>query len=184
MKHVTRAKKKPSRTVPKKGKEGTYDLKEWEWPQDCTKGGKPWDKNTRKLYIRDLFARGILDPRRQELASQMGVDRRTLYNDFEEIYQEGFDQGVVRQSSLLMGNALRNAVIEASDLVVKEKGKSKLQAISTLGSITKDFTDFFERFGLKKPVQEEVAAKVQVVWTDPTIEEKDGALQGKDKSRR
>jgi hypothetical protein len=140
-------KKKTSRKVPKT----SYAVKEWVWPPDAQKNGKQWPKEDRKLWIKHLFGLGILDPKRQDLAEKFGISRRRLYDDFKEVYAEGLDPDEVQHTKVQMGNALKNAVIEAATMVTRGKGKEKLQAITTLGGITEKYTEFLEKFDIKQP---------------------------------
>jgi hypothetical protein len=143
-----------------------YQAHEWEWPKDCRLGGLQWARETRIAYIKHLFSRGILDPDRGPLAAQMGVCARMLYDDFQLVYKRGLDPREIDQTKIKLAAALKNAVAEASAHIIRSNGKERLQAITTLGSIAKDYVEFLEKFDIKKPGEIDQAKPLVIRWEE------------------
>lgn len=149
-----------------------YTRKEWDWPEEATKTGKKWPKELRKKYVKELFSRGILDPPRQPLAEKFGVCRRVLFEDFEEVYNEGLDPNEVQMTKVQIGNAMKNAIIEVAAMVATHKGKDKLQAINTLAGVSEKYTDFLEKFDVKTPGEID-SKEVIIRWDMPEIDKEE-----------
>jgi NADH/NAD ratio-sensing transcriptional regulator Rex len=161
--------KKGENRFPMKSKT-KYKAEDWDFPPNANeKNGAAWDKLERIRYLKHLLSLGILNPKKQELAEKMGVDRRTIFNDYKEIYRQGVDGDEVDATKTQLCSALKNGIVEASNLVITSKGKDKLQAISVLSSISKDYVEFLEKFDIKRPG---VVADREIVikWADNKTE--------------
>jgi hypothetical protein len=164
-------KKKRSQQLPK----SEYDEKEWAWPTRADKTGKKWHKEKRLDYIKMLFSRGILDPPRQDLAEMMGVSRRQLFTDFQEVYAQGIHPTEAKNAETLLGNALKNAVIETGQILA-EAGKDrklKLQAVKALAEVSEKYVSFLEKFDIKKPGEiDNVDKEIVIRWAGEENERK------------
>jgi len=158
-------KKSLKKKTPEKHPKTQYESKDWEYPGDASKTGKQWPKPTRKKYIKDLFSRGILDPSKKSLAEMMGVNPKTLYEDFQDVYAAGIDLKEAKIAETILGSAMKNAVIEASSLSVELKGKDKILALRAVGEIGEKYTNFLEKFDIKKPGEiDQSDNKIEISW--------------------
>jgi hypothetical protein len=144
----------------------TYKKEEFDWPKDANEGGQRWRPGQRIEYIKMLFSRGILDPHRGDLAKKFGVDRCTLWQDFQKIYDMGIEPGELKIAKVKMGAALNNAMVEASTLVATSKGREKGQALNALVAVAGSYTAFLEKFDVKRPGIIDTQKPIVIRWAD------------------
>lgn len=169
-KPTTAKKKRTKKKTGKKLEKSSYTSEEWDWPQDAQKSNVAWPKKTRLEYIKSLFSRGILDPSKKDLAAMTGVSKSQMYEDFKEVYASGISLKEVKDAETILGNALKNGIIEASQVII-EAGKDKklkLHALKTMAEVGEKYVDFLEKFDIKKPGEiDQTDNELIIKWEQP-----------------
>jgi len=111
----------------------------------------------------------------------MGVNPKTLYEDFQDVYAAGIDLKEAKIAETILGSAMKNAVIEASSLSVELKGKDKILALRAVGEIGEKYTNFLEKFDIKKPGEIDQSDSELVVSWMPMEEAKKKKTKKPDK---
>lgn len=159
-------KKSANKTLQKVNK-NDFLQSEWSTPKSAKISGKKWNLKVRKEYLRQLFSRGIIDPSKKDLAELMGISRIQLYKDFQAIYEEGIAPDEAQKNKVILNYALKNALVEVSLLVTKNKGNDKLPAVRELCNVIEKYTNFLEKFGIKPVNYQIVDNKIEVRWMTP-----------------
>jgi len=150
-----------------KTQKSTYNPKEWEFPPEADKTGNKWAIKHRIAYIKKLAETvGLYNLNVQDLARTTGVSRRQIYRDVDRIYDMGVDPATLRHAKVELRDAFKFIAQEARAEAIKLKGTKKLAALHTLMDHAKSYTDYLERFNLKRPIEIESVDRIQIVFPE------------------
>lgn len=107
---------------------------------------------------------GLWNINRTEMAKELNVIPRTIYNDIQRIFKKGIDKDSVNKAIVNIDNL--NKTLLSGLLKDFEKAKTpheRARIAHALLSTQEKITDFLERYGFKEKIADKLEVNEQVV---------------------